>query len=37
MITASIICALGCLWDKLIAHIGPLERWIESLPLGESE
>lgn len=38
MITTSIICALGCIVaDKLISRIGPLNRFIESLPLAKEK
>ena len=34
MITASIVFAFGCIMDKLFSRIRPIERFIESLPLG---
>ena len=37
MITASIICIVGCVADKLLARISPIERFIESLPLGREQ
>lgn len=37
MITASFILSIGCIMDKLFSHIGPIERFVESLPLGGEE
>ena len=37
MITASIVLTIGCIMDKLFSHIGPIERFIESLPLGRED
>ena len=35
MITASIVLTIGCIVaDYIFPHIGPIERFIESLPLG---
>lgn len=36
MITTSLLLVLGCVVDKLLARIGPVERYIERLPLGRS-
>lgn len=37
MITVSFILSFGCIMDKLFSRIGPIERFIESLPLGGEE
>ena len=37
MITTSIMCIVGCIADRLFSWIWPIEKFIETLPLGREE